>query len=69
MFPFSDKVYSYLKWAAAIAIPAACALVGAVGLSVSWGGTGAAVTVIAAVGTFIGALVGVSTGSYNKTKE
>jgi hypothetical protein len=35
MFPFSDKVYQWLKWLAAIVFPALAALVGAVGIALN----------------------------------
>jgi hypothetical protein len=67
MFPFNEKTYQYMKWAAAICIPAAATLVGTVGSATGWDLTGVVVTIIAGAGTFIGALVGVSNVEYNKT--
>jgi hypothetical protein len=69
MFPFSDKVYQWLKWLAAIVFPALAALVGAIGLALSAPGVEIAVTIIAAVGAFTGALVGGSALAYNKAKK
>lgn len=69
MFPFSDKVYQYLKWIAMVLGPALTALVGVIGTAIGWADVGVCVTILAGVVTFIGALVGVSTVSYNKNKE
>lgn len=60
----SNKVYDVLKWVALIAIPAASALY--VTLSGLWGlphATEVAGT-LAAVGTFMGVLLGVSSSKY-----
>jgi hypothetical protein len=66
MFPFSSKIYKYLKWIAAIVLPALTALVGTVGLTLAWSSTDKVVIIIAAVNTFLGALVGVSSSAYGK---
>lgn len=55
-----NNVYDVLKWIAMIAIPAIAVFVGVVGQAFEWGQVGIAVTVINAVGTLIGALIGVS---------
>lgn len=65
----NDKVYNVLKWVALICLPAVGTFVGCVlplwnicdGETVT-----AVVTTISAVGTLIGALIGVSTVKYNK---
>ena len=65
----SNKVYDILKWVALILLPAVATLYFA--LAQIWGlpygeqivGT------IAAVDTFLGALLGISTRIYNKGKE
>lgn len=58
-----DKAYQALKWVALIVLPALATLVGAVGTAWGWPHLAAIVTTITAVGTFIGALVGVSAAS------
>jgi hypothetical protein len=68
MFPFSDKAYQWMKWLAAIVFPALAALFGAIGIALKLTGVDVVVTIIAAVGAFIGALVGGSTAAYNRTK-
>ena len=62
-----DKVYDVLKWIALIALPA-CGTLQSV-LSGVWGlPYGEEVlSTITAVGTFVGALLGISTVNYNKT--
>lgn len=62
----SNKVYDVLKWIAQILLPALGALYFA--LSEIWGFPYAAeiVGTIAAVDTFLGVLLGISTAQYNK---
>ena len=64
----NNKTYDRLKWIAMIVIPAAAALVGTIGESVGWPQTGLAVTIITAVGAFLGTVLGVSNQNYNKNK-
>ena len=64
----SNKVYDALKWVVMIAIPAATTAY--VGLSGVWGwpyATEVAKT-SAVICTLLGALLGISTAQYNKTK-
>lgn len=63
----SNKVYDVLKWIAQILLPALGALYFA--LSEIWGFPYAAeiVGTIAAVDTFLGVLLGISTARYNKS--
>lgn len=56
----SDKLYDILKWVGLVVIPATATLVGAVGTAWGWPHLTAIVTTITAVGTFIGAVIGVS---------
>lgn len=65
----SDKVYDVLKWVALIFIPALATLVGAIGSACGWDATGLATTIITAVGTFIGACIGVSSKGYNSEED
>ncbi|MFW3537984.1 phage holin [Vagococcus fluvialis] len=64
----NNKTYDKLKWIAMIVIPAVATLVGTVGVSVGWAQTDLAVTIITAVGVFLGTVLGVSNQNYNKTK-
>lgn len=68
---FPDKVYLTLKWIALICIPAVSTFLSVVlgVLEVSPKTINIVVTIISAVGTLIGALIGVSTVNYNKGKE
>lgn len=54
---FNNKTYDILKFVAITFIPALATFVGTVGIIV---------TVLTALGSFIGALVGLSSASYNK---
>ena len=63
-----NKVYDVLKWLCLIVAPAAATCIAA--LSTIWGFEGGKiVATIAAVQTFVGAVIGVSTKNYNKSLE
>lgn len=55
-----DKAYDILKWVGLIVLPAVAAFIGTVGTAASWDGTNMAVTVVTAVGTLLGTILGVS---------
>lgn len=62
-----DKIYNVLKWILMIVIPAFITLLTT--LTMVWGWNiplEAIVTTISAVATFLGAIVGISTKTYNK---
>lgn len=64
----SNKIYNVLKWLALIALPALSTLVFA--LSNIWNFDATPVIgSIAAIETFIGSLIGVSTYQYNKSQD
>lgn len=63
-----DKVYNILKWVGLVAIPAIATFVGTVGQAVDWDQTTLAVTVITALGTLVGALLGVTTVTAKPTE-
>lgn len=65
----TNKTYDVLKWIAQILLPAAGTLYFA--LSKIWGFpySTEVVGTIAAVDTFLGALLGISTSQYNKSLE
>lgn len=65
----TNKTYDTLKWIAQIVLPALGALY--FGLSQIWGLPYGeeVVGTIAVVDTFLGALLGISTAQYNKTKD
>jgi hypothetical protein len=56
----SDKEYQILKWVGLVLMPAAAALIGAVGPAWGLPHVDSIVLTINAVGTFIGAVIGVS---------
>jgi len=67
----SDKVYLILKWVALICIPAIVTFLSVVlgVLDVNPKTVNVIVTIIGAIGTLIGTLIGVSTANYNKEKN
>ena len=67
MFQLNNKVYKILKWVTMIVLPAIATLYFA--LSQIWGFPYGSeiVATITATATFIGALIGVSTKSYNQS--
>lgn len=66
---FDDKVYLFLKWCCLIFLPAVAVFYAALDGAFGWGYTKTVCTVIAAVETFIGTLIGVSTKSYNSEQK
>ena len=66
----SNKLYDILKWIALICIPAVVTFLSVVlgVLDVDPKTVNIIVTIIAAVGTLIGSLIGVSTSAYKKNK-
>lgn len=64
-----DKAYNVLKWVGLVALPAVATFVGTVGTAVEWPMTTIAVTVITAVGTLVGALLGVTTATAKPPSE
>lgn len=65
----NNKIYDILKWLTLICIPAATTLF--VALSAVWGWPYAAevAKTSAAICTFLGAILGISTAQYNKENE
>ena len=64
----NDKVYNVLKWVALIALPALAVLINTVGEAWGLSNIDAIVTTVNAIGTFLGALICVSTVNYNSNK-
>ena len=62
----SNKAYDTLKWIVMYLVPSLATFVGAVGASLNWDQTTVVVTIITAVGTFLGGLIGYSNKQYNK---
>ena len=55
-----DKVYDVLKWVGLIALPALAVCVQTIGTAADWTGTDLTVTILTALGTLVGALIGAS---------
>ena len=68
MWKLSGKAYEIIKWVVVIFMPALTGLVYALGHALGFDST-VVCEVITAVQIFLGALIGVSTITYNKTKE
>lgn len=66
---FPDKIYNILKWVSIIAIPASATLVKVVFPIWHIPFAEEISTTIVAVGAFLGALIGVSTATYNKEQK
>lgn len=65
-----DKIYDILKWIVLVFLPALTTLVGVIGSVYGWANLEAVLTIMTAVTTFLGAILGVSTAQYNqKNKE
>ena len=64
-FKMSNETYDKLKYIVMIILPALTVLVGAVGVNLSIPHTDIAVTLMAAVTTFLGSVLGVSSYNYN----
>lgn len=67
----SDKVYDCLKWICVIFIPALITFLNILlpSVGVEAGAVSVVITIIGAIGTFIGALIGISTVNYYKDQS
>ena len=66
----NDKIYNVLKWVVLIALPAISVFITTLQKAWGWDIPIEAITItINAVALLIGTLIGISTYSYNKTKE
>lgn len=66
-----DNVYNVLKWVAIVCIPALTTFIGVVlgAISADPGISNIILTILPAIGTLIGSLIGISTHNYNKEIE
>lgn len=64
----NDKLYNVLKWVVMIALPAIATLYTALAAIWGWPMADAVSQTIAAITTFLGVLLGISTYSYNKSQ-
>lgn len=55
-----NEVYDVLKWVGLIALPAIAVCVQTIGTAAGWSGTDLTVTILTALGTLVGALIGAS---------
>ena len=62
-----DKVYNVLKWVVLIFLPALTTLIGVILNSFDVGCTDIVLTIMTAVTTFMGAILGISNVQYNKS--
>lgn len=65
----NDKTYNYLKWIVVVLLPSLGTLIGTVGTAFNWEYTQITLVIVTAVTTFLGALIGVSTISYNNAQN
>lgn len=63
---FSDKVYNILKWVALVVLPGLGALYSALAQMWGWPYVEEVPGTLQAICFFLGALIGVSTATYNK---
>lgn len=68
-FQLNDKVYDVLKWMCLIALPALSVLYGVLSGVWGWGYAEEVSTTVNAVVAFVGALIGLSTASYNSSDD
>ena len=64
-----NKTYNYLKWIVVVLLPSLGTLIGTVGTAFNWEYTQITLVIVTAVTTFLGALIGVSTISYNNAQN
>lgn len=62
-----NKVYNLLKWVGLIVLPALAVLTQTIGTAAGWEGTGLTVTILTALGTFVGVVIGASQLKANVT--
>ena len=65
----SNKVYDVLKWITLVFLPALTTLTGVILNTFNVGVTDIVLTIMTAVTTFMGAVLGISNINYNKKEE
>lgn len=65
----NNKVYDVLKWITLVLLPALTTLVGVILNCFNVGCTDMVLTIMTAITTFMGAILGISSANYNKNKE
>lgn len=65
----SNKTFDILKWIAQVFLPALTTLYGVIGATFNIPYTQEVLTIMVAVDTFLGTLLGISSAKYNSTKD
>ena len=65
----SNKVYDVLKWIALVFLPAFIVLVGVILNSLNVANANIIITMLTAIDTFLGSILGISNIKYNKKVE
>lgn len=65
----SNKVYDVLKWIALVFLPAFIVLVGVILNSFNIANANIIITILTAIDTFLGSILGISNINYNKKVE
>lgn len=65
----NDKVYDVLKWIALVFLPAFTTLYGVIGATCNIPYTQETLTILVALDTFLGSLLGLSNHYYNKEEK
>lgn len=65
----NDKVYNFLKWFTLIFMPALTTLVGVILNCFNVASTDIVLTIMTAITTFLGAILGISNNNYYKNNE
>ena len=65
---FSNRTYDVLKWLVLVFLPALTTFVGVLGAALGWPNTDTILTIMVAVTTFLGSLLGISNIQYKQNK-
>ena len=68
-FEMSDKAYNRLKYLVQIIFPALATFVGVLGLALDWARIDIVITIMTAMITMFGAILGVASYNYNKQSD
>lgn len=65
---FSNRTYDVLKWLVLVFLPALTTFVGVLGAALGWPNTDTVLTIMVAVTTFLGSLLGISNIQYKQNE-
>lgn len=65
----NDKNYKILKWFVLIVLPASTTLFGVIGLTLNWDNVDGITTIMVAITTFLGSIIGISNANFKKEEE